>query len=375
MKEKSKPHLLHIFNTFNPGGAQTRLVALANHFGPSLRHSIVAMDGHFSCAEKFDPNLDITLIPLEVRKNTLVGNLKKFRGVLSRLDADRLITHNWGTIEWAVANWPLFVPHIHVEDGFGPDEANGQFLRRILARRLLLQKSLVVVPSLTLARIARHDWHISASRLRFVPNGVDCERFSRQNPETTSGARQPQGWQGNGAIIGTVATLRSEKNLSRLIRAFAEVLKKMPCRLVIVGDGSEIVSLKALAARLEVSNAVTFTGHINDPSPVYRQFDIFALTSDTEQMPYTVLEAMAAGCPIVATDVGDVRHMVAAPNRPFVVARDDGAVTSALFELLSNKELQRTIGNVNARHVEVAYDQRAMFRAFTELYQLRGLSS
>ena len=123
-------------------------------------------------------------------------------------------------------------------------------------------------------------------------------------------------------VIGTVAALREEKNISRLMHAFA----MLPAgRLVIVGDGPQRPALEALAASLGVAERVCFAGHHLDTAAFYAQFDIFALSSDTEQMPLSVIEAMASGLPVVSTDVGDVRLMVASENIPFVTGLDDAA--------------------------------------------------
>ena len=131
-------------------------------------------------------------------------------------------------------------------------------------------------------------------------------------------------------VIGTVAALRAEKNIARLIRALARLPAAAPARLVIVGDGPERAALEALAVAEGVGGRVEFAGHCADPAPLYAGFDIFALSSDTEQMPLSVLEAMASGLPVAATDVGDVAAMLDAANRPYVVAREDGALADAL---------------------------------------------
>ena len=119
-------------------------------------------------------------------------------------------------------------------------------------------------------------------------------------------------------VIGTVAALREEKDLGRLIRAFAITSSQTPARLVIVGDGPERAGLEQLVARLDVGDRVSFTGHRDDTPSLYSGFDLFALTSDTEQMPMSVIEAMASGLPVVSTDVGDVRAMLAPENAGFI---------------------------------------------------------
>src|SRR6185437_2313209 len=103
--------------------------------------------------------------------------------------------------------------HIHIEDGFGREEATGQFLRRVWTRRVFLRNSIVVVPSLTLKRIALDKWRLAPSRVSYIPNGIDCERYGDLG--RTSSQVSPQM-----PTIGIVSALRPEKNVSRLIRAF-----------------------------------------------------------------------------------------------------------------------------------------------------------
>jgi glycosyltransferase involved in cell wall biosynthesis len=359
------PLLLNIFPAIGTGGVHTRFLTLANHFGRALRHVIVAMDGNYACAEQLAASLDVACYRVPVRKGRLTTNRTAFRRGLQEIRPDILVTHNWGTIEWAFANFPRVSRHVHIEDGFGPDELDRQFLRRVWARRLALRRSTVVVPSRNLYRIAREAWRLPEHRIRYIPNGIDCARFD--------GAPDPEilrSWPGNGPVIGTVAALRAEKNLARLLRAFAMIAKDIPCRLVIVGDGAERNRLQSLLADLGLQHRVTFLGHVADPHRLYSEFDIFALTSDTEQMPYTVLEAMAAGRAIVATDVGDISVMVAPSNRPYIVACDDNAVAEALRQLMADKTLRHQIGEANRQRALAEYDQARMFEAFSQLFGL-----
>ena len=353
-------HLLHVFPTFAVGGAQMRMARLANHFGSGFRHAIVAMDGVRDCAARLDPSLDVKFPDITVRKGRLLANVLGFRRALLAIRPDLLVTHNWGTIEWAMANRLVGLRHLHVEDGFGPEERTHQIPRRVLIRRAVLRRCTTVLPSRTLLRIATDLWRLPADRLRYVPNGIDLTRFAPRGRSGPVGAAP---------VIGTVATLRAEKNLPRLLRAFQALIQQRPARLVIVGDGPERAALEALAAGLGVAEQIRFTGSIGDPAAIYAEFDVFALTSDTEQMPMSVLEAMASGLPLVATDVGDVRDMLAAENAPFLTPCADAAVVSALRALLDADGAARlAIGAANRAKAERDYGQDRMISAWRGLY-------
>src|SRR5437016_9888938 len=95
------PLLLHIFPSFDIGGAQSRFVTLANHFGRALRHVIVSVNGGYECAERLAPGLDVVLKHYPARKGHTLGNRRMFRRALREIQPDILVTHNWGSIEWA----------------------------------------------------------------------------------------------------------------------------------------------------------------------------------------------------------------------------------------------------------------------------------
>ena len=351
--------LLHVFPSFAVGGAQIRMATLANHFGPSWRHAIVAMDGNMAGCERLRPDLSVDFPVVEIRKGNTLANVLRFRELLTLLRPDVLVTHNWGSIEWAMANVLVGLRHVHIEDGFGPDERERQITRRVWLRRLLLRRATVVLPSRTLEQIATEVWRLPRQRVHYVPNGIELARFTNSEPDAPP-------WPGRDEVpvIGTVAALRPEKNLARLLRAFGKLHR--PARLIIVGDGEERPTLERLAHKLS-GGRIIFLGHMPDPGLAYRHFDIFALSSDTEQMPMSLLEAMAAGLPAAATDVGDVATMLAAENRPFVTRRDDAALAEAFNALLDLPALRHRIGAANRAKVGRDYGQEKMFSAYAKL--------
>jgi glycosyltransferase involved in cell wall biosynthesis len=337
-----------------------RFAALANHFGHRYRHLVIAMDGATGARERLDSSLDIDFPEIVPRQGKTLGNLPPFYRMLRALRPDALVTYNWGAIDWALANLAVRLRHIHIEDGFGPEEADRQLPRRALIRRLTLRGSTVVLPSRTLERIALGAWHLPSTRLRYIPNGVDLARFAVPASDWRSR------FAGEGPVIGTVAALRPEKALDRLLRAFATL--SGAARLVIAGDGPARPGLERLATELGIAARVHFTGHVSDLGPLYNAFDVFALSSDTEQMPLSVIEAMAAGLPVAATDVGDVRLMLAPENAGFVTPKDDAALARSLGRLINGPGLRASLGAANRAKAMSEYDEQAMFSVYGALF-------
>ncbi|HBK05540.1 MAG TPA: glycosyl transferase [Acetobacteraceae bacterium] len=349
------PLVMHVFPTFAVGGAQVRFAAIANHFGTEFRHIVVSLDGNLACRERLDPDLNVTFPVVAATKNAMLTAAWQYRRLLKDWRPDVLVTCNWGAIEFALANIVPVVRHMHVVDGFGPEERAAQIPRRTMVRRIALGRSPVVLPSRNLIRIVRDIWKLPEAVIRYVPNGIDLDRFA------TDGSRRG----GGEPVIGTVAALRAEKNLGRLLRAFATLPSG---RLVIVGDGPERPALEALAGSLGVAERVAFAGHHRDTASFYAQFDIFALSSDTEQMPLSVIEAMASGLPVVSTDVGDVAMMVATENAASIVPMDEAAMGRALGALATDPPVRQRIGAANLLKARAEFDQAAMFAAYGALW-------
>jgi glycosyltransferase involved in cell wall biosynthesis len=224
-----------------------------------------------------------------------------------------------------------------------------------------------VVPSQKLLDLATDVWRLPPGRLRLIPNGVDTGRFAvPPEPGIISGFAKADGE----PIIGTVAPLRAEKNLGRLIRAFAAVPERLGARLLIVGDGPERTRLEATASSLGIAARVVFAGHVDVPEKVLGWFDVFALSSDTEQMPNALLQAMAASRAVAAVDVGDVAAIVAPKNRRFIVKREDErALAGAITTLLEDEGLRRALGAANHARAAEVYGIDRMVERYRELFE------
>src|SRR5271156_5258828 len=295
LESRPRPHFVHVFPSFGVGGVPLRMARVINHFGARLRHTVISLDDDLEAAQSFAGDLDVRLMAAGRVRRGLVRTLVESASALRRLRPDLLITYNWGAIEWAMANRLRPVArHMHFEAGFGKEEADSQLPHRV--------------------------WKLPAEQIAYIPNGVDVGRFADPVRDDIGGfIRRP-----GELVVGTVAPLRREKNIGRLLRVFASLDPSLPARLVIAGDGAERQTLARLAGEFGVSERVIFTGRVA-PEAVLGTFDIFALSSDTEQMPNALLEAMAASRAVAAVDVGDVKSILCEDNRHFVAARDDEA--------------------------------------------------
>lgn len=369
-RASSPSTILHVFPGFGIGGAQRRTVDLVNTILADRRHVIVALDRDFSAAEQFGGNVRHRLVSLGYKHSRRpdLGNLRTFRKLVVQHRPDLLITYNWGSIEAALANRlaPL-CPHLHFEDGFGPDETSSQQLpRRVWGRRLALSgKSKIVVPSKTLLSIAEDTWRFRSNKVCYIPNGIDCNRFAVQVQDQPPVLRNRD----DEILIGTVASLRAVKNVARLLRLFAAVRGDHPTRLIIVGDGPERSKLCSLANELGIADQTLFTGEQPLPEQFLEQLDIFALTSDTEQMPYCLIEAMAAGLPVTATDVGDVKLMLPEASQAFVAAPSNTtALIACLKRLIERPALRQTLGVMNRKHAHQHFDREVMLSRYIDLF-------
>ena len=359
-------HLLHIFPTFAIGGSQIRFGQLVALHGERYRHTVISLDGNTAMAARLPKGAPVIQAGVPTNRRSLILDVRQAIGLLDQFKPDLLVTYNWGSMEWWLAKkCRRHLPHVHVEDGFGAEERRHQFWRRKILRRLLLSDptTTTVLPSTTLLNIAQNDWRLRADRLQYIPNGVAWRRFG---PHLSSPKH-------DGVVIGTVATLRPEKNIARLIELFSRAASLRPSiilELMIVGDGAELEPLKRKARESQFGSKIKLIGASDVPEKHLANMDVFALTSDTEQMPLSVLEAMASSLPIISFDVGDVAQMVSRENiKAASIPRDnDDAYLESLLEFIDDSALRETVGNRNLQVVKKRFSLTAMAASYAALF-------
>jgi glycosyltransferase involved in cell wall biosynthesis len=360
--------ILHAHSTFSLGGKEARAVQLMNAFGDAAEHTVISgMPDQLSARDALNRGV-VVHFPSDAPSLTgRPGLARLFRLSRYMRRFDLVLTYNWGAFDAVMAKY-LFrgPPLIHHEDGFNQDEAVELKRSRNLYRRLGLSATRrLVVPSLVLEKVARTAWAQPPERIERIANGIAVERFRAVPAEDSIPGLERRPGE---LVIGTVAGLRPVKNLRRLVRAFAAMRNKH-ARLVIVGQGPESERIAAEAARLGVGARVHLPGFLADPARYIGRFDIFALSSNSEQFPISLVEAMAAGLPAVATAVGDIPSIVSEDNRPLIVELDDeAAFTAALDTLADRVDLRRSIGLANREKAAAEFDERAMIARYARLY-------
>jgi glycosyltransferase involved in cell wall biosynthesis len=345
----------------------------------------------------------------------VLANVKALQALLAAERPDLVLTYNWGAIEAAWAARRLRLPLVHHEDGFLPDEAQRRHARRSWLRWWVLKGTPVVVPSAVLQRIAVGEWGLRARDVNHLVNGVDLARFvpraagglaaasgpgaaaaagspaksatasAAARPAASSAAASPAAASPAAAspaaspaaarpaaarplVVGTVGGLRPEKDHATLLAAFAQCPDTT--RLQIVGGGPLDAPLRSQAHALGITDRVQFVGPVADTAPCYAQFDVFVLSSRTEQLPLVLLEAMACGLPVVATDVGDVRATLPYDAGPCIAPPADAdALASSLRLLLGNQGLRASLGQKNRQVVAERFAAGACLQRFVDLYR------
>jgi glycosyltransferase involved in cell wall biosynthesis len=137
----------------------------------------------------------------------------------------------------------------------------------------------------------RSIWHVPDHRIMVIPNGVTLHKDANRRPEPT-----------DPPAILCVGRLQPQKDHDTLLRAFAHLAERRPCRLLLAGDGPLQPKLERLAATLGIADRVEFLGHVEDPGPLYAMARLTVLASRFEGFPNVLIEALAHGCPVVSTD-------------------------------------------------------------------------
>jgi glycosyltransferase involved in cell wall biosynthesis len=356
---------LFVITSMEVGGAETLLMNLVRRldrkrFAPEI-----------VCLKEPGPLGELLASEMRVHSHMTSGKwdlsvLPKLWRVMTVPRADAVITVGagdkmfWGRLAAHLAGVPVVASALHSTgwpDGVGR-------LNRMLTR---WTDAFIGVAEAHGRHLVENE-RFPAEKVRVIYNGVDTDRFAPQDATET---RRSLDIAPDAPVVGILAALRPEKNHRLFLAGAQRILAQLPAaKFVVVGDGPTRAELEALASQLGVAQAVRFVGMRSDVPALLAACDVVGLTSHNEAAPVSILEALGAGCPVVASDVGSVRETVldGETGRVFP-AGDLDAYAAATIALLQDPAERRRMGVAGRRLVVDRWSLTAMVRGYEQLIQ------
>ncbi len=324
--------VLHVVVSMETGGLENGIVNLVNrHDTAQFKVDILCLSARGELADRITSSA--TEVFFDHATTGVPDSVRIIRRHLQTHRYDIVHSHGFGTM---LASYLALLGDrrtvlINGEHGvIYADKLWQRLLQRFLFNRVDINFSV----SALLGNHVADTFGVRRDRFLPIINGVDTELFCPR-PELRGRLRAELGLQ-NAFVVGTVGRLVPVKDYGTLIRAFAQLAAQQPhCRLLLVGGGPEEQSLKALAQELGLGDRVLFTGRRSDVADLMNAFDVFALSSLTEGLSNTILEAQATGLPVVATRVGGNPEIVTEGHNGHMVATGDVAAMSAVLARLA----------------------------------------
>jgi glycosyltransferase involved in cell wall biosynthesis len=342
LADRGPLRVLFAITSMPVGGAETLLVNLCRRFNPERVVPEVC------CLKEQGPLGEFLAQELPVHSRLLRNKwdfrvLGRLRKLIRENRIDAVVTVGagdkmfWGRLAAWLEHLPVICSALHSTgwpDGVGR-----------LNRWLTPVTDTFIAVAENHGRFLVEQEHFPAAKIRVIPNGIDTQRF-KPMPDWGRAVRGELGIPETAPVTGIVAALRPEKNHELFLRAARIVRNSLPeSRFLIIGNGPQRTSLEQLAASLELTECVHFLGDRSDIPQLLSAMDVFALTSRNEANPVSILEALACGVPVVATQVGSVHETVRDGGTGYLVESDDASqAADRWLDLLMHSGLRLRMG-------------------------------
>ena len=367
------PRVIHLVISLAAGGLERLVVNWTNtrnHAHPGST-TVCCLDccGEFSDQVEGDPvvclQADRSRRPFDVRA------VMRLRALLRHEGGTVLHSHNAAAWQYGVlGSQGLGVRHVHTEHGSNPHEMG--LVNRIRNACLWRLTDAVVTVADSAAHELARKQGIPLSRIRVIPNGVSRPTPEDCRPQTTDHSKVTElrhrfHIARDAPVIGSVGRLAHVKGYDRLIKAIA-MLADPSVVLLLVGDGPERETIKTLAVDHGIAERVIFAGYQSDPARYLSAMDLFVLPSRSEGVSISLLEAMANGVPVAATDVGANREVLDGGGSGVLLPGDEKEWAGLLAGVLADRDGARLRSNAAVARVQAHYSLKATLAAYEGLY-------
>jgi len=376
MSRDPRPLVIHVMNRFDTGGLENGVVNLINHMpADAFRHAVLALTEVTDFKQRVK-RADVEFIALQKPPGQGFWQFPKLYRLFRQLRPAIVHSRNLAALEVQLPAWAAGVPvRIHGEHGRDVGDLDGSNKTYQRVRRFY--KPFVhhyVALSRDLESYLKDAIAVPADLITQAYNGVDTERFrpSRERVAPIAGCPfDPKvHW-----IVGTVGRMAEVKDQTLLAQAFIEVQRREPAlrdrlRLVMIGDGPLRARAQALLEEAGVADLAWLPGERSDVPDVMRGLHLFVLPSLAEGISNTILEAMASGLAVLATDVGGNADLLAAGETGLLVpAGQIPPMAQALASLAQAPGRVEAMGRAGRTRVEQNFSMAAMMRNYQGVYE------
>lgn len=366
------PLIAHVIYRLDIGGLENGLVNLINQIPENrYRHAILCLKGYSDFCLRIRRE-DVEIIDIDKRDGQDVGMHLRLWRAFRQLKPDIVHTRNLAALEATVAAAISGVKvRIHGEHGRDMGDLDGCNKKNQLIRRAYSPfVSHYIALSRDLESYLGEKIGVPASRITQIYNGVDTTKFY---PSAGSSDDFPLAKPGQ-FIIGTVGRMQPVKDQLTLAKAFIRLMDIAPqfrnkARLHIIGDGPLRNESIALLEAAGYSDLAWLPGSRNDVPELMRLMDIFVLPSLAEGISNTILEAMATGLPVIATNVGGNPELVTdGSTGALIPPADPEAMAQSMLRYLSDSALAERHSNAAKRKIDARFSMEAMVGAYMQVY-------
>ncbi|MEW6246128.1 MAG: glycosyltransferase family 4 protein [Nitrospirota bacterium] len=375
--------LLEVRNTYKWGGGPDKTILLSAALHDRARVSTVVAyirdvrDREFTISQKARA-LDLNFYEIPERGKFDPRVLSALRKLVVQHDINLIHPHDYKSdlfcylVSLSLRNRPLTL--ISTAHNWAMMGFRGEIYKRLDLFVMRRFDHLIAVSDAT--KSAMIDAGLSPRKITVIHNAIDTTAWT---PRATNTFRSEFGLEGVFPLIGYIGRITEEKDLQTWLRVAANIARQYTeARFVIVGDGASPrlqTELQEMATSLRISERIVFTGYRQDLQNIYAALDVFFMTSCREGLSNSILEAMAMGLPVVATDVGGTKELIEDGDSGHLLpVGDSTGMTAALLKLLGDQRLRSRMALAARKRVEEKFSFQVRLRRIEDLYEqlIRG---